>query len=93
MGLVWFTRAHELIGSAYYRLQITCAYANQAHVPAGIDRVDSFLYITQFFSSFYTKVIAVLIWNNLFFCKKIKIKIFRFSLKVGCVRYMHVKGF
>jgi hypothetical protein len=49
MGLLWFTRAHELIGSAY-RLQITCAYANQAHVPAGIDRVDSFfIYYTIFF--------------------------------------------
>jgi hypothetical protein len=28
-----------------------------------------------------------------FFAKKLKIQIFKFSLKVGFVRYKHVKGF
>jgi hypothetical protein len=55
--------------------------------------VDSFSYIICFFSSLYAKVIAVLIWNNLFFAKNIKYQIFKISIKVGCVRYMHVKGF
>jgi hypothetical protein len=50
-----------------------------------------FFHILQFFLSSYAKVIAILIWNNLFLQKLNKI--LQFSLKVGCVRYRNVKGF
>jgi hypothetical protein len=65
-----------------YPVEIGCKFS----------RIYYFVYYTLF-SILYAKVIAILIWNNLFFQKKHQISNFKFSLKVGCVRYMHLKVF
>jgi hypothetical protein len=62
-------------------------------VPTGLLTVPFLENVNKFKNLFRRPVATIVFFNNHFFAKNIKIKIFKFSLKVGCGRYMHVKGF
>jgi hypothetical protein len=56
-------------------------------------RSDTFLYKKLFNLMSYAKVIAVLLWHNVFFEKYIKIQVFNFSYQVEHIIYGNLEVF
>jgi hypothetical protein len=56
-------------------------------------RSDTFLYKKLFNPMSYAKVIAVLLWHNVFFEKYIEIQVFNFSYQVEHIIYGNLEVF